>query len=150
MQLGVNLSAGLSFCCWDTNIYIFQFKLFSQSLATRAWMWGSASSEPVKWEFGSSSTSNRLLIWKHEARLIFFGGIWIRDSSMLIMYCGNWSEAPYQQRIGAKRFHQSGKIYIETFLIIMILSNLLRPWWQFSFLAATSFIYFSTSPPHTH
>lgn len=31
---------------------------------------------------------------------------------MLIMYCGNWSEAPYQQRIDAKGFYQSGKIKI--------------------------------------
>lgn len=90
------------------GIYIFQFKLFSQSLTTRARTCGGAAAELARTDparqsneslaAAPRSTSNHLLMWKRNACFICFGWIWIQASAMLIMYCGNWSRAPYQQR----------------------------------------------------
>lgn len=111
-------------------IYIFQFKLFSQSLTTWAWTCGGAAAELARIDpacqsneglaAAPRSASNHLLMWKRKARLICFGWIWIQTSTMLIMSCGNWSRALYEQRIGAKWLDQSRK-YIGTFKNIVLI-----------------------------
>lgn len=62
------------------------------------------------------STSNHLLKLAVLSASYLLGRDLSRASSMLIMYCWNWSEALYEQRIGAKRFYYSGKINLGGFL----------------------------------